>query len=149
MTIEERFSLALHHAARAWRLVLDRRLKDLGVGQAGWLSIGVIAKSRQALSQSELADRVGVEAATMVPMIDRLVKSGLVQRVPSELDRRIKLVLLTPAGWDVYGKVKAEADVCRQAFLADVDPLQLRMATELLESLLAAAESALDPGSTK
>ncbi|MBB5200650.1 hypothetical protein HNR39_002492 [Glaciimonas immobilis] len=33
--------------ARAWRQALDRRLKDLGVGQAGWMAIAVIAKAAQ------------------------------------------------------------------------------------------------------
>ena len=32
------------------------------------------------LSQSELAERLGVEGATMVAMMDRLVKAGLVAR---------------------------------------------------------------------
>ncbi len=97
-SIEERFSLALHNTARAWRHALDRRLKDLGVGQAGWMTITVIAKAGQPLSQSQLADRLGIENPTMVAMIDRLVKAGLVTREASTTDRRVKQVLLTEAG---------------------------------------------------
>src|SRR5258707_15386785 len=64
--LEERFSGALHNASRAWRQALDRRLKYLGVSQASWMTIAVAAKARAPLSQSELADRLGVEGATMV-----------------------------------------------------------------------------------
>jgi MarR family transcriptional regulator for hemolysin len=141
-SLEERFSSALHHTARAWRQALDRRLKDLGVGQAGWMAIAVIAKASQAPSQTELAHKLAVEDPTMVAMIDRLVKAGLVSRVPSQTDRRVKLVVLTTAGNHLYKKVRTEADAFRAEILAPIDANQLRIATELLETLQAAAEAA-------
>ncbi len=93
--LEERFSGALHNTSRAWRQALDRRLKYLGVSQASWMTIAVAAKAREPLSQSELAQSLGVEGATMVAMVDRLVKAGLVTREPSTTDRRVKRVVLT------------------------------------------------------
>ena len=138
--IEERFSAALHHAARAWRLGIDARLKDLGVGQAGWMAIAVISKSATPLSQKELADQLGVEGSSVVATIDRLVAADLVKRVPSEHDRRVKLVLLTPAGEALYTKVKKEAEAFRRETLADIDPAALRTATEMLETLRARIE---------
>jgi MarR family transcriptional regulator for hemolysin len=133
--LEERFSDALHSTARAWRQALDRRLNFLGVSQASWMTIAVAAKADSPLSQSELADRLGVEGATMVTMIDRLVKAGLVLREPSTTDRRIKRVVLTEAGNRLFGKVRAEAAAFREELLAGVDIGQLRAATELLERL--------------
>lgn len=143
LSIEERFSAALYNTARVWRLALDRRLKNLGVGQAGWMTIAVIAKASHPLSQTELAHNLGVEASTMVPMIDRLVKAGFISRVPSAIDRRVKLIVLTMAGTALYGKVKTEADAFRADFLAPIDPDKLRATTEFLETLHAAAESDL------
>lgn len=143
VSIEERFSSALHSTARAWRQALDRRLKDLGVGQASWLAIAVIAKSKHPLSQTELAQRLTVEDPSMVSMIDRLVKAGLVSRLASQTDRRVKLVVLTTAGIQLYGKVKTEADAFRKEVLANIDPVKLQAATELLEALQASAESSL------
>ena len=142
-SIEERFSAALHNTARSWRQALDRRLKDLGVGQAGWMAIAVIAKASHPLSQTELAHWLAVEDPTMVAMIDRLVKGGFVSREPSPTDRRVKLVVLTTAGNQLYGKVKTEVDAFRAEFLANIDADKLRAATELLETLQAAAESAI------
>jgi MarR family transcriptional regulator for hemolysin len=141
-SLEERFSAALHHTARAWRQALDRRLEDLGVGQAGWMAIAVIAKASEPLAQTELAHRLGVEDPTMVAMIDRLVKAGFVTRVPSQTDRRVKLIVLTASGHQLFKKVKAEADNFRAEILAPIDAKQLRAATELLETLQAAAEAA-------
>jgi MarR family transcriptional regulator for hemolysin len=133
--LDERFSNALHSTSRAWRQAVDRRLKYLGVSQASWMTIAIAAKARSPLSQSELADRLGVEGATMVAMIDRLVKAGLVIREASTTDRRVKRVILTPAGVRIYDKVKAEAVALRKELLTDTDQKKLLIATELLESL--------------
>ena len=108
LTIEERFSAALHNAARSWRQALDRRLKYLGVGQASWMAIAVIAKSGQPMSQTELAHKLGVEDPTMVSMIDRLVKAGFVVREPSQTDRRVKLVVLTRKGYKTRSELLEE-----------------------------------------
>jgi MarR family transcriptional regulator for hemolysin len=139
--LKERFSSALHNTSRSWRQALDRRLKYLGVSQASWMTIAVAAKAGSPLSQSELADRLGVEGATMVAMVDRLVKVGLVVREPSTTDRRVKRVVLTDAGKSLYGKVLAEAAAFREELLAGVDSNRLLIATELLESLQGIFES--------
>lgn len=140
-TTEERFSMALHNTARIWRQGIDRRLKDLGVGQAGWLAIANIAKSREPLSQIELANRLGVEGPSVVALVDRLVKAELVERAPSETDRRIKHVVLTAAGRQLYAKVKTAADAYRAELLGGVDKARLQAATELLEELQARVEA--------
>jgi len=141
LSVEERFSTALHNSARAYKQALDRRLKDLGVGQAGWLTIALIARADEPLSQIELAKRVGVEPPSMVPMIDRLVKHGLVLRQPSELDRRVKFILLTKEGKALYTKIKKEADRLRLQLLHKVNKKELAAAASLLELICQAAES--------
>lgn len=135
MDLEERFATALHGTARAWRQAVDRRLKFLGLSQASWLTIAVAARAKQPLSQSELADQLGVEAATMVAMVDRLVKAGLAKRKVSSEDRRIKRLILTEAGHRLYDRVKAEAALVRRQLLANIDPDELASATRLMEAL--------------
>jgi MarR family transcriptional regulator for hemolysin len=125
----------LHNTARGWRQALDRRLKYLGVSQASWLTIAAVARAHRPLSQSELADRLAVEGATMVAMIDRLVKSGLVVREPSTTDRRVKRVVLTEAGNALYEKVRSEAEAFRHELLAGIDPSRVEAAAVLLEQL--------------
>ncbi|MDB5803098.1 MAG: hypothetical protein JWN73_420 [Betaproteobacteria bacterium] len=141
IAIQEQFSGALHHAARAWRLALDRRLKHLGLGQAGWMTVAIAAKAKATLSQSELAQGVGVEGATMVAMIDRLVAAGLVERKVEESDRRVKRVAVTPGGMALYAEVKAEADAFRREVLSDEDEKLLAKATALLERVREKAEA--------
>ena len=133
--LDERFSGALHNTSRSWRQAVDKRLKYLGMSQASWMTIAIAAKEPAPLSQSELADKLGIEGATMVAMVDRLVAQGLVTREASTTDRRIKRVVLTEAGSALYEKVRAEAVQLRRELLADLDPKKLLIATELLERL--------------
>ncbi|MCD2516177.1 MarR family transcriptional regulator [Massilia sp. G4R7] len=139
----ERFSKALHYGARAWRQLLDKRLKHLGIGQSGWMTIAMVAKSEEAMSQKTLATLVEVEGSSMVAMLDRLERDGLVERLPSPTDRRVKLVRLTAAGHTVYQEVKREAGAMRNEMLGDVDPAALEAATRLLESVRQRIEDAL------
>lgn len=142
-SIEDRFSAALHTSARGWRLAVDRRLKHLGISQASWMAIAIIAKAATPLPQTRLAALVGVEDPTMVATIDRLVKAGYALRAPSPTDRRVKLVSLTEAGQDIYRNLKAESDMLRAELLRNIDPQALKLATEVLETLQAGIEAQL------
>ena len=136
----ERFSLALHNTARTWRFSLDRRLKRLGLSQAAWMTIAMIAKAKTPLSQSELAQLTGVENPTMVAMIDRLVKAGYVERQPSPSDRRVRLVILTASGQAIYQELRKEAELFREELLRDHDPVVLDNITQALEAIQKTAE---------
>lgn len=129
--------MALHATAREWRIAIDKRLKDLGVGQSGWMTIAMIAKAKEPLSQRALADLLGIEGPSVVSMLDRLERDGLVRREPSPLDRRVKLAHLTDDGRALYAKVREEADAFRSAMLEGLDPATLNAAADLLEGLRA------------
>jgi MarR family transcriptional regulator for hemolysin len=141
--MEERFSAALHGSARSWRVALDKRLKHLGIGQSGWMTIAMVAKSEAPLSQRALADLVGVEGPSMVSMLDRLERDGFVTRAPSPTDRRVKLVQLTAAGSKIYDEVRTEGTGFRADLLKDLDPQALAAATDLLERLKQRIEDSL------
>jgi MarR family transcriptional regulator for hemolysin len=107
------------------------------------MAIAVTAKAKQPLSQTELANAVGVETPTMVSMLDRLERDGLLQRLPAPTDRRIKLVAVTDAGRALHDKLRVEANAYRREVLAGVDAAALKQATLLLEQLRDTLEAAL------
>jgi MarR family transcriptional regulator for hemolysin len=142
-SLDERFSAALHGTSRMWRLAIDKRLKHLGIGQSGWMTIAMIAKSLDPMSQRALADLVGVEGPSMVAMLDRLERDGLVTRAPSPTDRRVKLVHLTDAGTVLYEQVRKEAAAVRTSLFDGIAPAALAAAADLLEVLRARIEEQL------
>jgi MarR family transcriptional regulator for hemolysin len=147
--LSERFTQALQAGGRAWRLALERQLKARGLTPAGWSAMAALAEMGRAAgadgadapsgarppSQTELAQQLGVDGATLVATIDRLAAAGLIARNPSPHDRRVKLVVLTQQGDAVARKVRAEAEALRRSALARLDPGQVAAAAAVLEQL--------------
>jgi MarR family transcriptional regulator for hemolysin len=138
--LAERFENALYNIARSWRHAVDRRLKYLGISMASWMAIAAASQVRSPLSQSELADTLSVSGASMVHMIDRLVKDGLAIREPSISDRRVNRIVITDAGHRLYAVLKDEAAAVRQELLASIELEKLAHLTELLEQMQAILE---------
>jgi MarR family transcriptional regulator for hemolysin len=148
--LSERFTQALQAGGRAWRQALERQLKACGLTAAGWSAVAALAEMQRGAgearphppSQTELAQQLGVDGATLVATIDRLAASGFIERIPSRSDRRVKLVVLTPEGRALEEKVRAQAEALRRAVLARLDPAQVATAAAVLESLQQALENA-------
>ncbi|MBW1213683.1 MULTISPECIES: MarR family winged helix-turn-helix transcriptional regulator [Pantoea] len=136
MSSNRTFTHLLHLTAHAWRLAVDRHLKDSGLSTSSWMAIGLIASEPQRLTQTELAQRMGLEDASMVPLIDRLVKQDLLMRVQPVEDRRKRHLVLTEKGNEAFMNVKTHADALRTELLADIDPQELVIVERVLETLL-------------
>lgn len=135
------FSHLLHLTAHNWRLAINRRIKDLGMSQASWVAVAAIASSDFPLSQNELAQELGVEAATLVPLINRLVEQNLVQRVLKPEDKRVRLLLATEQGQVLYQKVKVVAEELRREVLATISEEEQAITRNVLLRLLKATEN--------
>ena len=133
--LDERFENALRNTATAWRQAVDRRLRRLGVSRAGWMTIAAAMQARSPMSQSILADGLAISRASMVKIIDCLVKNGLVKRESAASDRRLKRVVVTEAGAHLYFLLKDEVAAVRRQMLAIVELENLVHLTELLEKL--------------
>ncbi|HEG4372297.1 MarR family winged helix-turn-helix transcriptional regulator [Klebsiella oxytoca] len=134
------FSHLLYLTAHHWRLAVNRRLKDLGMSQASWVAVSAIARNAQPLSQSELAQELGVESATLVPLLNRLEDLGLVERVKTERDKRKRLLIATAKGLEVYQQVKTVADELREEILTAITPDEQQQTQRVLEKLLREVE---------
>ncbi|WP_333501228.1 MarR family winged helix-turn-helix transcriptional regulator [Kluyvera genomosp. 2] len=134
------FSHLLYLTAHHWRLAVDRRLKALGMSQASWVAVASIARNERPLSQTELAQELGVETATVVPLINRLVAQGLVERVLTEQDKRKRLLIATEQGLALYHQVKAVADALREEILTVLTPQEQAQTFDVLLKLLREVE---------
>ncbi|MDU6390776.1 MULTISPECIES: MarR family winged helix-turn-helix transcriptional regulator [unclassified Pantoea] len=130
------FTHLLYQTAHAWRLAVDRHLKHSGLSMSSWMAIGLIASETRPLTQTELAQMLGLEDASMVPLIDRLVKQELLTRVQPPEDRRKRHLVLTEKGNQAFALVKNEADALRVDLLGDIDPQALATTEQVLQQLL-------------
>ena len=99
------------------------------------MAIAAASQVRSPLSQAELAELLSISGASLVRMIDRLVKSGLAVREPSLTDRRINRIVITEAGHRLYAQAKNEAAAIRLQLLERIESAKLAHLTELLEQL--------------
>ncbi|WP_049178266.1 MarR family winged helix-turn-helix transcriptional regulator, partial [Klebsiella variicola] len=98
------------------------------------------ARQPQPLSQSELAQELGVESPTIVPLINRLVALGLVERVTTASDKRKRLLVATEQGMALYEQVKTVADDLREEILTAITPQEREQTQRVLEKLLREVE---------
>lgn len=138
---ELNFSRLLHLTAHAWRQAIDRRMKDNGLSMSSWMAVATIAVQETPISQKELAQTLGLEDASVVPLIDRLVKQQLVERIQPEEDRRKRLLHVTPQGDALYQKLKIEADRLRAELLSGINQDELAVTQRVLQQLLKATEA--------
>jgi len=99
-------------AAKATRAELDARLAEVGGSLTAFVVLRLAdeAPGGLELSQRELAERMGVEAPTMVRHLDRLEKEGLIERRRDARDRRVTRITVTPAGSRRLGVLRKVAD---------------------------------------
>lgn len=79
--------------------------KELGITSVQWSVLGALspAKVRDGMPMSDLAEYLGVSRQNLDGVLKRLERDDHVQRISSPLDRRARLVILTPLGrtfWD-------------------------------------------------
>ena len=84
--------------------VLSREMRTETTISLEWYAILLIlAQSDDAsLRPSELADQIGLSRSATTRLVDRLERSGLVERRACGSDRRGTYVMLTPAGEEAF-----------------------------------------------
>ena len=82
-------------------------------------SVLTVIEANSGLSQSDLAEALGIETARLVRLLDELDRRGLTRRMPSITDRRSHALHLTQEGQRILKRAKALADV-HEARLAEI-----------------------------
>lgn len=136
----EIFGQLLHGTARAWRQKLDERLKPMGLSQAKWRTLMHLSIAGDALTQAEIAARLGVEEPSVVTLLHRLEREDWITRTNSELDRRCKMVLLGRRAQRVIAQINSSAKTLRHELLADIPTSDLQMCMEVLARIKDQAE---------
>jgi MarR family transcriptional regulator, transcriptional regulator for hemolysin len=130
----------LHGTARAWRQNLDERLKPMGLSQAKWRTLMHLSIAQEALTQAEIAARLGVEEPTVVTLLHRLEREAWITRTNSPHDRRCKMVLLGRRAQRVIAQINATAQKLRRELLAGVPESDLQTCMRVLARIRERAE---------
>ncbi len=120
-----RFGFRLVTLARHWRRVIDRELARSGLTDASWAPLIHLDEGGDDISQSELAERVGLDGSSLVRLIDLLEQRGLVERRVDPADRRARRILLTGPGRAEIAALRERLLRIETAMLAPLDDTAL------------------------
>src|SRR5262249_7499236 len=136
----ETFGQLLHGVARAWRQKLDQRLKPMGLSQAKWRTLMHLSLAGDALTQAEIAARLGVEEPSVVTLLHRLEREDWITRTSSPHDRRCKMVLLGRRAQRVIDRINSSAETLRHELMAGIPTSDLQTCVNVLALIRARAE---------
>ncbi len=140
MSDDDTFGPLLHGTARAWRLKLDERLKPMGLSQAKWRTLLHLSLAGDALTQTEIAERLGIEEPSLATLLHRLENEGWIARKSSLRDRRCKMVLLGRRAQNVISQISAAAEELRHELLENISAADLRTCVRVLTQIHEKAE---------
>lgn len=146
----KQFGARLAEASRNWRNIVDKRLQPLGFSQAGWLILLHLFKNEEGLTQSELANRIGITPASMSAQIERLHRDGWVQRRSLCEDRRCNRIQLADRGQETAAQIMRTANQVRDELLEGLPNSDIKVCEMVLKHIVRRAEELLsDMSSSK
>lgn len=92
--------------AELMRARMERLLQPFGVSGNGHNLLQVVSGAGQALTPSEIGERLIVTTATVTGLVDTLERNGFVTRTRDDSDRRKVLVGITREGRGVLDRIE-------------------------------------------
>lgn len=132
--------LHLTRTARVVSQVFDRAMARAGGSASTW-QVLLLVRAQEWDTQSELARQLGVTGATVTHHLNALEKRGLVRRWREASNRRVQRVELTPAGIELFDRLREVAHRHDELLRSALSPDETALLGELLGRLEAAAAS--------
>jgi MarR family transcriptional regulator for hemolysin len=115
--LERNIGFLLHDVSRLMRKEYNKRARDLDLTRSQSRVIAHLYRT-EGVTQTELAEILEIEPATLARLIDRLEAAEWVERRPCEKDRRAKRLFLTDRPEGVIDEIfdiskKLQEDVLR------------------------------------
>ncbi|MCY9514304.1 MarR family winged helix-turn-helix transcriptional regulator [Paenibacillus apiarius] len=104
-TYLDSIEVLLSQVVRAYNYQMMRMVQDAGI-HPGQMPLLLLLHEQDGRSQKELVDKMKVKPATITVMLNRMEKSGLIERRADSVDMRVSRVYLQPQGKAVIGHVE-------------------------------------------
>ncbi len=120
---------------RIWRRESDQALSEHGLSHATAIPLLLLSHHGENVRQGVLADELGIEGPSLVPLIDLLQAEGLVERREDPTDRRAKTLHLTKAGEAKVEETNRVLRRVRAGLLKDIGADELAITFETLQRI--------------
>ncbi|MFC3175304.1 MarR family winged helix-turn-helix transcriptional regulator [Novosphingobium bradum] len=132
--VQTNIAFLANDIGRLYRKRFDTTARALGVTGPQWRVLAAL-NFCPGITQAALAGLLDVEAITVGRMIDRLQKSGMVERRPAPADRRAWLLYITPAAESLLVELQKMAEALMAETLSNFAPEEFQQLVGLLNRL--------------
>jgi MarR family transcriptional regulator for hemolysin len=136
----------VNKTAKAFVKALDLELHEkVGVTVGQW-KVMVMLVNQDGLSQKEIAERLGLEGPTLIPIIDKMEKDELVVRKIDPYDRRNNRIYRTEKANELWNAMVKCAAKIRQVSLKDIPEERINITKNVLENVYQNLRNEFDVG---
>lgn len=129
------FTADLLLTGRLWRKLTRHVTAQFGIAEAGAAPLIWIGRLGEGVRQTALADRCGIEGASLVRVIDELANTGFVTRESDPTDRRANALYLTDRGREVFQRMEEELNALRARVFAKIDDSDIAAAQRVFNAV--------------
>jgi len=132
---ENSIGYIINRTAKAYVKALDSQLRQKVGVTAGQWKVLVMLVEKNGLTQKEIANKLGLDGATLIPIIDKMEKDKLVVRKVDPTDRRnnrIHRTELANAQWD---KMIECASNIKEISLNGIPDKNIKIMKDVLENI--------------
>lgn len=149
---EDSILFLINKTAKALIHTVDQMLRaKVGITYGQWRVITVLIKNDNAdgenknmgLTQREIASKIGIEDSTIIPIIDKLEKDGLVFRQPDRNDRRVNKIVLTEKSDQIIDSVINYGEKLKHILLLNISEDELSTTKNTLDKMWSNVQSAI------
>ncbi len=134
MNIQDCIFFQLSKASQTGIRFWAGKIADFSISPVQGLVLISLAEEDHTTS-AHLGQRVQLDSATLTGIIDRLEKSGLVERQRNPDDRRAILICLTEKGRQIAREISGISETANREFLAGLSEDEERMLRALVRRL--------------
>ena len=125
----------VNRTAKAFVKAFDSELRDkVGVTFGQWKVI-VMLVNQNGLTQKEIAEKLGLEGSTLIPIIDKMEKESLVIRKVDSSDRRNNRIYRTEKADALWDKMIECARKIREVSIKEIPEENINVMRNVLEKM--------------
>jgi MarR family transcriptional regulator for hemolysin len=126
----------INRTARSLSRSLDIRLRNrVGITFAQWRVLVLLTKTHDGLSQKEIAEGLGLEAPSLIPILDKLQNDDFIERRIDRSDRRNNRIYRSKKTFEVWETTLECANRVLTIALADLPEDRVQIMKEILEKM--------------
>jgi MarR family transcriptional regulator for hemolysin len=126
----------INRTARSLSRSLDIKLRNrVGINFSQWRVLVLLTKTQDALSQKEIAEGLGLEAPTLIPILDKLQKDGFIERRVDRNDRRNNRIFRAKRTFEIWETTLECASKVLTIALAGLPDENIQIMKEVLEKM--------------